>query len=342
MKAVFIREHGGVDKLIYGDIEEPSVGEGEVLVKVKATSINHIDIWVRQGIPAYKTVFPHICGSDVAGIVEEVGKNVKGIKSGERVVLSPGLSCYRCRECICGRDNLCRDYKIRGAATQGGYAEYTVARDMDVFPILDGLSFEDAAAFPLTFLTSWHMLITRARLRPGDSVLVIGAGSGIGSAAVKIAKLSGAKVIATAGTGVKLEKAIAIGADYAIDHSKTDYSGKVRELTGGRGVDIIFEHVGPATWERSLRSLSKYGRLVICGATTGPEVSIDLRGLFMQEHSISGSIMGTRREFLSILELVCRGGLRPVIDSVIPLSDAAEGQKRMLNREGFGKILLIP
>lgn len=341
MKAVVIKGHGGIDKLIYEDVKEPSIHNDEVLVRVKACSINHLDIWVREGIPAYRIEFPHICGSDVAGVVEEVGRDVKGIKVGDRVVLAPGISCYKCRQCSIGNDNLCEEYRIRGAGTQGGYAEYTTARSIDCFPIPEGLSFEEASAFPLTFLTSWHMLITRAGLKVGEDVLVIGAGSGIGSAAVKIAKLAGARVIATAGTEDKLKKALEIGADEAINHSEGDYSKKVRELTNGRGVDVVFEHVGPATWEKSLKSLAKNGRLVTCGATTGPEVSMDLRFLFTRQFSILGSIMGQRKEFLTILDLVSSGRLKPVIDSVFPLKDAAKAQDRMLKREGFGKIVLM-
>ncbi len=342
MKAVVIAEHGGLDKLEMREVDTPRPSRGEVLVRVKACSVNHLDIWLRQGIPAYRLSLPHVCGSDVAGVVEEVGEEVEGISVGERVVLSPGVSCYRCRPCMEGKDNLCEDYRIRGAGTWGGYAEYAVARAVDVHPIPDGLSFEEAAAFPLTFLTAWHMLMTRACLRAGEDVLVIGAGSGVGSAAVKIAKLAGARVFATAGREDKRRKALEIGADEAIDHSSGDFSEVVRELTGGRGVDVVFEHVGPATWERSLRSLKKGGRLVTCGATTGPEVSIDLRFVFSREFSILGSIMGTRKEFLTILDLVGRGALRPVIDSTFPLEEAARAQERMLKRESFGKILLLP
>lgn len=342
MKAVVITEHGGPEKLSYQEVERPLPSRGEVLIRVKACSINHLDIWLREGIPAYKIDFPHICGSDVAGVVEEVGEGVEGIKVGERVVLSPGVSCYRCRPCMEGNDNLCESYRIRGAGTQGGYAEYTVARAIDVFPIPSGLSFEEAAAFPLTFLTAWHMLITRAGLKPGEDVLVIGAGSGVGSAAIKIAKFAGARVFATAGREEKLKKALEIGADEVIDHSKEDFSDRVRRLTGGKGVEVVFEHVGPATWERSLKSLAKNGRLVTCGATTGPKVSIDLRFIFSRQFSILGSIMGTRKEFLTILDLVGRGALRPAIDSVFPLREAARAQERMMRREGFGKIILAP
>ena len=342
MKAVIFNEHGGPDKLIYKNVSDPTITEHEVIIKVKACSINHLDIWVRQGIPAYKVSFPHISGQDVSGVVEGCGTAVKEFKKGDRVFLTPGISCFRCNECYAGDDNLCVDYKIRGARTHGGYAEYAKANVQDVIPIPDGLSFDEAAAFPLTFLTSWHMLFTRAGLKTGDDVLVLAAGSGIGSAAIKMAKLAGARVIATAGSSAKLEKALEIGADEVINHTEDDFSKKVQEITSGRGVDIVFEHIGPATWEKSLKSLAKGGRLVTCGATTGPEVSIDIRYTFMKQHSILGSIMGTRKELLEITNLLGKGHLKPVIDSVFPLKEAATAQDRMVKRESFGKIILVP
>ncbi len=342
MKAVVITGHGGLDRLEYRDVERPSPGRGEVLVRVKACSVNHLDIWLREGIPAYRIDFPHICGSDVAGIVEEIGEEVEGIGVGDRVILAPGVSCFSCRPCMEGNDNLCEGYRIRGAGTHGGYAEYTLARAIDVFPIPGDLSFEEAAAFPLTFLTAWHMLFTRAGLRAGEEVLVIGAGSGVGSAAVKIAKLAGARVIASVGSKEKLDRAFEIGADEVVDHTREDLLSRVKELTRGRGVDVVFEHIGPATWDKGLMSLAKNGRLVTCGATTGPTVTIDLRFVFSRQLSILGSMMGTRREFLTILDLVGRGDLRPVIDSVFPLREAVKAQERMLARRSFGKIVLVP
>ncbi len=342
MKAVIFNEHGGPDKLIYENVLDPIISENEVMIKVKACSVNHLDIWIRQGIPTYKVSFPHISGQDVSGVVEECGRAVKEFKKGDKVFLTPGISCFRCNECYSGDDNLCVDYTIRGARIPGGYAEFAKANVQDVIPIPDGLSFEEAAAFPLTFLTSWHMLFTRAGLKAGDDVLVLAAGSGIGCAAIKMAKLIGARVIATAGSSAKLEKASEIGADEVINHTEDDFSRKVQEITSGRGVDIVFEHIGPATWEKSLKSLAKGGRLVTCGATTGADVSIDLRYTFMKQHTILGSIMGTRKELLEITNLLGEGHLKPVIDSVFPLKEAAKAQEKMLKRESFGKIILVP
>lgn len=342
MKAAIFNEHGGPDKLIYKNVPDPVISENEVMIKVKACSINHLDIWVRQGIPAYKVSFPHISGQDVSGVVEECGTAVKGFKKGDRVFLTPGISCFRCHECYSGDDNLCVDYNVRGARTHGGYAEFAKANAQDVIPIPNGLSFEEAAAFPLTYQTAWHMLFTRARLKTGDDVLVLAAGSGIGCAAIKMAKLVGARVIATVGSSVKLEKTLEIGADKVINHTEDDFLKKVQEITSGRGADIVFEHIGSATWDKSLKSLAKGGRLVTCGATTGPDVSIDLRFIFMKQLTILGSIMGTRKELLEITKLLGKGHLKPVIDSVFPLNEASQAQEKMLKRESFGKIILIP
>ncbi len=344
MKASIFREFGGPEKLVYEDVPVPSVGRDEVLVRVKACSLNHLDIWVRQGIPAYKLVLPHISGCDIAGAVEVIGDDVdRGhIKPGERVIVAPGLSCFKCSYCLAGMDNLCETFRIIGGQVDGGYAEYARVPAINIVPIPDGISFEEAAAFPLTFLTSWHMLIDRARLAPGEDVLIIGAGSGIGVAAVQIAKLAGARVFATAGNQEKLELAKQLGADEIINHTREDFAKKVKEITGGKGVDVVYEHVGPATWDKSIASLAKNGRLVTCGATTGPGVKLDLRFIFMRQQTILGSIMGTRRDLLAVTNLVGQKKLKPVIDTTYPLAEARKAQERMLSRENFGKIILIP
>ena len=342
MKAVVFHEHGGPEKLVYEDVPTPAPGEDEVLIRVKACSINHVDIWVRQGIPAYKTVMPHISGCDVAGVVEAVGPNVAGITRGEKVIVAPGLSCFRCAYCLSGQDNMCIAYKIVGAHTNGGYAEYISVPAINVLPMPGVLRFEDAASFPLAFMTAWHMLITRAELKAGQEVLILGAGSGIGIAAIQIAKLAGAWVIAAAGRDDKLEKAKALGADEVIHYRREDFSNKIRELTGGKGVDVVFEHVGPETWEKSLTSLAKNGKLVTCGATTGPEAKTDLRYIFSRQLSILGSMMGTRSDLLEVTKLIEIGKLKPVIDSVFPLKEARKAQERMLERNIFGKLVLVP
>lgn len=341
MKGIVFHEFGGPDKLVCEDVAEPIIGRDEVLVRVKACSINHLDLWVREGIPAYKISLPHISGCDVAGIVEKIGEDVQNINVGERVIIAPGLSCFRCSDCLSGHDNLCASYRIFGAGTDGGYAEYTKAPAVNIIPIQERLSFEEAAAFPLVFLTAWHMLITRCGLRPGQDVLVHAAGSGVGSAAIQIAKLTGARVIATAGSDEKLEKAVGIGADETINYTKEDFMKRTRALTNGRGADIVFEHIGPETWDRSILSLAKNGKIVTCGATSGPEAKTDLRYIFSRELTILGSIMGTKGELLEITRLMGQGKLKAVIDSINPLKDAREAQKLMLSRKIFGKLVLV-
>ena len=342
MKAAIFREHGGPDKLLYEEVPDPKISDDEILLGVRACSINHLDLWVREGIPAYKTTFPHILGCDMAGVVEAVGRNVIGIHPGEKVFAAPGISCFRCAYCLSGQDNMCISYKILGAHLQGGYAQWVAVPAINVLPLPSTLSFEEAASFPLVFLTAWHMLITRADVKAGQEILVLAAGSGIGTAAIQIAKLAGGWVIATAGSDEKLEKARSLGADEVINYRREDFSKKVRELTGGKGVDVVFEHVGPETWERSLTSLAKNGKLVTCGATSGPEARTDIRYIFSRQLSIMGSMMGTRSELLEVTKLMEIGKLKPVIDSVYPLQRARQAHEYLLTRKNFGKVLLVP
>lgn len=342
MKAIQFHQHGGTDVLVYEEVPTPKPGPNQVLIRVRAASINHLDIWVRNGIPAFPIPLPHIPGSDASGLVEEVGEGVTGFKRGDPVVISPGLSCFQCQACLSGDDNLCDQYSILGAGSKGTYAEFTVvpARNLVSKPL--EITYEEAAAFPLVYLTSWHMLMSRAHLTPGDDLLVLGAGSGIGSAAVQIGKLIGARVIGTVGSEEKLPKAKDLGVDLALNHSEEDIKAKVMEFTDGRGVDVVFEHVGPASWQTSMNVLAKKGRIVTCGATTGPEVSIDLRFLYMKKLEILGSIMGTRAELLRISQLVSEKKLKPVIDSVHPLEEAEAAQDLMEQRKIFGKLVLLP
>lgn len=342
MKAVIFARHGGPEVLEYTDVPDPVIGTGQLLVRVKACSINHLDIWIRQGIPAYAIKLPHISGCDVAGVVERVGAGVRQIKPGDPVILTPGLSCGRCEWCRAGHDNLCASYGIRGAATDGGYAELITANASDAIPLPDGLPVEEAAAFPLVFLTAWHMLVTRAQLRVGETVLVHAAGSGVGHAAVQIAKYLKATVFTTVGAQVKEPKAKALGADAVINYQRDDFEERVRRLTRDRGVDVVFEHIGPQTWEQSLRLLAKGGRLVTCGATTGPSVALDLRYVFSRQLTILGSIMGTRAELETITQLIGRRTLKPVVDTAFPLREARAAQERMLARDVFGKLVLRP
>ena len=283
---------------------------------------------------------PLVPGSDIAGELAAVGELATRLRPGDKVVLAPGVSCGQCAACAAGKDNECRKYTLLGYGRNGGCAEYVVAPEANVLPMPEGLSFEEAAAVPLVFLTAWHMLVARARLQPGEEVLILGAGSGVGSAAIQIAKLMGARVLATAGSGAKLDKARELGADELINHSQRKISDEVRRLTAKRGVDVVFEHVGTATWEQSILSLAIGGRLVTCGATTGFAAQLDLRYLFARQLSLLGSYMGSRAELYTVLKLVGEKRLHPVIDRVFPLAEAAQAHRRMEQREQFGKIVL--
>ena len=340
MKAIVYAEHGGPEVLRYTDVPEPEIGAGEVLVRVRACALNHLDLWLRRGIPSLKIPLPHIPGSDIAGEVALAGDGVTNVKVGDRVMLQPGISCGACEKCLAGDDNLCKSYRIFGEMVDGGCAEYLKAPAVNCVPIPEGVSFEAAAAFPLVSLTAWHMLIARAKLQPAETVLVLAAGSGVGSAAIQIAKASGARVIATAGSDAKLARARELGADEVINHSTEKIASEVKRLTGRRGVDVVFEHVGEATWNESIRSLVPGGRLVTCGATTGYNGAIDIRYLFTRQISLLGSFMGSKADLLAAVEFLKRGLLKPVIDIVLPLEKCAEAHRRLENSEQFGKIVL--
>ena len=342
LKAVVINEHGGTDVLKYTDFPDPQVGPGEVLVEVKACALNHLDLWVRRGLPGIEFKFPHILGCDVSGRVKEVGQGVRNVKPMDRVLVSPGVSCMHCEQCLSGQDNLCRSYHIVGYARLGGYAEYLKLPSVNAVPIPGTLSFEEAAAIPLVFLTAWHMLVTRAKLKAGETVLVHAAGSGVGSAAIQIAKLLKARVFATASTEEKLAKARELGADEIINYTEKDFAIEVRRLTSKRGVEVVFEHTGTATWEKSVLSLSANGRLVTCGATSGYQAQLDLRHVFARHLNVLGSYMGAKHELLEVLKFFATGQLRPVIDRVLPLSEAAAAHEVLESRAQFGKVVLTP
>ncbi len=340
MKAVILSEHGGPEVLRYTDVPEPAIGARDVLIRVRACALNHLDLWIRKGLPGRKVPLPHIPGSDISGEVAKIGEGVSNVKVGDRVLLAPGLSCGQCEQCIAGRDSFCKEYTLFGSTVPGGYAEFVRSPSVNVIPIPGNLTFEEAAAIPLVFLTAWHMLMARAHLQPGEDVLVLAASSGVGSAAIQIAKLFHCRVIATAGGEAKLAKARELGADYVIDHYLQDISAEVRKITAKRGVDVVIEHVGAATWQKSVESLAPAGRLVTCGATTGFEGKINIGYLFARQLSILGSFMGSKSELYSVLELFKRGLLKPVIDCVMPLERAADAHKRLENREQFGKVVL--
>ena len=340
MKAVIFRAHGGPDKLSYEDLPMPTIGPDEVLVRVKACALNHLDIWIRQGNPAYPMPLPHVSGSDVAGIVEQAGAQADHVRVGQRVFLSPGISCWTCEQCLAGRDNFCRSYSLLGAMMHGGYAEYVKVPFRNVLPIPENLSFEQAAAFPLVSVTASHMLFAQAGLHHGETVLIMGAGSGVGSMAVQMAKLAGARVITTVGSDDKIPKAVILGADAVIHHGREKVAERVKLLTEGRGVDVVIEHIGPEVWDSCVASLAKSGRLVTCGATTGGDVTLNLRAVFSRQLTIKGSYMGTRAELVKAAELMGQKRLISVIDRTFPLQDARAAQELMLSRKFFGKIVL--
>jgi NADPH:quinone reductase-like Zn-dependent oxidoreductase len=293
-----------------------------------------------MGTRAQRIPMPHISGSDISGEIVQLGNKPLHHQNGEKVLLAPGISCGICNYCNNGWDSLCEHYEIIGYETQGGYAEYVSVPVENLLPIPDGLSFEQAASIPLVFLTAWHMLMTRANLKPAETVLVWGAGSGVGSAAIQVSKLLNCKVIATAGNEEKLMKAKQLGADWTINHHKEDVPDRVKELTKGYKADVVFDHIGQATWEKSMRSMAPGGRLVNCGVTSGGKAEVDIRYVFVKQFSLLGSYMGGRGELLKVMSFFDDGRLKPVVDSVFPLKDAALAQSRMEHSEHFGKIVL--
>jgi NADPH:quinone reductase-like Zn-dependent oxidoreductase len=337
VRAIRFHRHGGPEVLVYEEAPDPVAGAGRAIVRVHACALNHLDLWERRGIEHVRIPLPHTSGSDVAGVVLDDGEGP--VRSGTRVMLQPGLSCGACAACLEGRDNHCPRYDVLGLMSDGGYAERVAVPVENLVPIPDHVGFVDAAAFPLTFLTAWHMLVTVARMRAGDVVLVLAGGSGVGQAAIQIATLQGARVFATAAPS-KHERTRALGADAVFDHYAGDYAQQVKELTAGRGADVVVEHVGEATWDRSVRALARGGRLVTCGATTGHRARIDLRHLFARQLSLLGSYMGGKPELLAAAPHFFEGRLRPVVDEVFPLAEAARAQRRLEAAEQFGKIVL--
>ncbi|HEY1549642.1 MAG TPA: zinc-binding dehydrogenase [Kofleriaceae bacterium] len=341
MRAMVLREHGGPEVLHFEDVMLPEPGPGEVRVRVCAVSVNHLDIWVRCGGPAFKLVYPHRLGSDIVGVIDALGDGARG-DVGAKCVVQPGLSCMHCAQCLSGHDNLCRWYRILGENAQGGYGEYVVVPDVNLAPYPERLDFPNAAAAILPFLTAWQMVVHKARVAPGDTVLVQGAGSGVGVAAVQIAKLFGARVIATASSAAKLERAKQLGADVGIDYTTQDFVAEARALTDKRGVDVVIEHVGGETFTKSLRAVRNGGRIVTCGATAGFDPAIDLRQIFFRQVEVLGSTMGSKADLLAVLEHVAAGRLKPVIHAVLPLADAAAAHGILERREAFGKVVLEP
>ncbi|MBI5905815.1 MAG: zinc-binding dehydrogenase [Deltaproteobacteria bacterium] len=340
MKAAFFRRHGGPDTIEYGDLPDPVPGPGRVRVRIRAGALNHLDIFVRNGIPGIPVALPHVMGSDGAGVVESVGPGVTRVRPGDEVVLNPGINCGECEFCMAGEHSLCVTFHLLGEHVAGTFAEYVVAPAVNAYPKPAALSWEESAAFPLTFLTAWRMLVTKARVRPGESLLIIGIGGGVAVAALQIAKLLGMTVFVTSGSAEKLARAKALGAHAGIDHAKTDFAREIRALTDKRGVDVVLDSVGKATWKRSIAAAAKGGRLLTCGATTGPNPETDIARIFWNQLTVHGSTMGTHAEFAAMLSVFRDGLIRPVVDSVFPLSRAGDAVRSLEEKRQFGKVVL--
>ena len=342
MKAVIFKKHGGPEVLEYADAPDPTIRANEVLVEVKACALNHLDVWAREGLPGIDIALPHILGNDIAGVVREVGELVSWVQTGDEVMLQPGVSCGHCAECLAGRDNLCREYDIIGYRRNGGYAQFVNTPAVNVIPKPTELSWEEAAALPLVTLTAWHMLVTRAAVQPGESVLIHAAGSGVGSIGIQVAKLRGARVIATASSDEKLAKAKELGADDLVNYTGVDWPKEVKRLTDRKGVDVVFEHTGAVTWPGSIASLKTNGRLVTCGATSGFAAQTDLRQIFYRHLTILGSFMGSKGELLEAMKFIESRKIRAVVDQTLPLTEARHAHELMEDRAQFGKLVLVP
>lgn len=342
MRAVVFDRCGGPDVLEPREVPDPAIAPDEALIEVRACGLNHLDLWVRKGLPGLDPVMPHILGCDVVGVAGAVGAAVRHVKPGDKVLVLPTISDGTCASCLAGDDNLCRNYDLVGRRRQGGYAELVAVPGANCLPYPENLKWEEAATLPVVLLTAWHMLVGRAKLRPGEDCLVIGASSGVGSIAVQVAKLLGARVIATAGNEARLARAKSLGADETIDHSKDDIAAETRRLTNRKGVEVLFEHVGGKVFEQCVGALARNGRLVTCGATSGSDARLDLNVLFGRHLEIMGSWMGRRAELVEALQFVRAGRIRPVLDTVLPLAEARRAHQRLEAREHFGKLVLVP
>lgn len=340
MRALYFEEHGSFENLKVGERPKPQAGAGEVVIALRAAAFNHLDLFVLRGLPGVPIPLPHIGGADGAGVVVEVGPGVANVKAGDEVVFNPGIWCGQCEFCRKGEHSLCVSYGIVGEHTDGTFAEYVKVKAEACFPKPAHMSWEEAAAFPLTFLTAWRMLFTRARLQAGETVLIHGIGGGVAQAATILARQAQAAVIVTSSDDAKLEKAKGLGAEITINYTREDVARKVRELTGKRGVDVVVETTGKATWMTSLRSVAKGGRIVTCGATTGPDPTEEIRLIFWNQLSILGSTMGNQKEFADMLSMVCEKRLRPLVDRVFPLAEGITAYRYLAEGRQFGKVVL--
>jgi len=342
MKAVQFDGHGDTDVIGYADAPDPTVGRDDVLVDVKAGALNHLDVWTRRGLPGIDLDMPHVPGSDGAGVVTDVGAAVTRFEPGDHVALTAGVSCGECEYCRAGEESMCASFHIIGEHVAGVHSEQAAIPEDNLVPVPDHVDWETAAAAPLVFQTAWRMLVTRADVEPGEAVLVLGASGGVGHAAVQIADYAGAEVIATASSDEKLAFAEEIGADHTIDYEAENFASAVREMTGKRGVDVVVDHIGAETWQDSLASLAKGGRLVTCGATTGPNPETDVRRIFWNQLSVIGSTMATPGEVDDVLSLVWDGTFDVRVRDVLPMSETATAHEMIENREGFGKVVVVP
>ncbi len=342
MLASYFKSHGDLKQLEYGYLDIPKPKAGEVLIKVKACALNHLDLWTLQGMPGIKVSTPHVLGCDFSGEVVELGKGVSGIALNKPVLIAPGIRCGKCTYCKSDWDSLCPDYKILGFQVNGGFAQYATVPAENVIPVSKSLSYEEWASVPLVFLTAWHMLWTHAHVKPKEWVLIHGAGSGVGSAAIQIAKYLGATVMTTVGNPWKVAKAKALGADHVIQHREKDFLEEVLRITKNRGVDVAIDHIGQETFSKTIQTLTRKGRLVTCGVTSGPAVSLNLRYLFSKQLTIQGSYMGSLRELRKIVRRIERKRFKPVVDKVFPLREARQALEKMQSRDHFGKIILTP
>ncbi len=339
MRVAYYEKHGNYENIKIGDLPKPDITENEVLVKIKAFSLNHLDIWIMEGKYPVEIPMPHIFGSDASGIVEKVGKGVRNVKEGDKVIVYPGLSCGSCEKCLSGKDNECREFSILGVLKNGVSAEYVSVPAVNLFRIPEGLSYEEASGIGITYTTVWHSLVTRSRIKPGDTVLIHGGGSGVGTAGIQIAKMFGATVITTVGDDWKIEKAQKIGADHVINYKKDSFVERIKEITEGRMCDIVVDHIGESTFSGSIACCKKGGSVVTFGATTGGEPKINLRAVFGKNIDIHGVYMGTKGEVSSYLRFF-PDKLRPIVDSVYSFEDIKKAYEKLLSRQFFGKIVV--
>lgn len=340
MEAMVLYEHGGPEVLTLTSMEKPKLCARHVRIKVKAVALNHLDLWVRKGGPAFHLDYPHRLGSDISGVVDAVGDDVHQVSEGMPVVVYPGLFCGQCTFCHDGKENQCIDYRVLGEGTQGGYSDYIVVPVNNIAPKPSHLSFEEAAAGLLSFTTAWHMLVQKGQLTSGQTVLIHGAGSGVGVAAIQIAKVFGAHVIVTAGSDEKLKQASDLGADHGINYQTQNFVSEVKEMTKRQGVSIVFEHIGGETLEKSLLITKNGGCIVTCGATQSPYAKLDIRHIFFRQLSLLGSTMGTMRDFCDVLSHFSQKTMHPVIDTVIPFHDVVKAHQLLESRQVFGKVVL--